>query len=109
MVKINDFNENTTSYELFFFLYVKLIKKEITTFDQIVSLTEKIPLSNTKEHALKNAFYLLRRLNWGFFNQLSPDEYPKLWKKTDNSKSGVSICRRLKKKHDYYQYLYQLY
>ncbi len=81
MVRINDFNENTTSYELFFFLYVKLIKKEITAFDQIVSLTEKIPQSNTKEHALKNAFYLLRRLNWGFFNQLSPDEYPKLWKK----------------------------
>ena len=79
MIRINEYNESTTSYELFFFLYVKLIKKEISTFDQIVSLTEKIPLSNTKEHALKNAFYLLRRLNWGFFNQLSPDEYPKLW------------------------------
>ena len=79
MVRIDEYNEKTSFYELFFFLYVRIIKKEILTFDQLVLFTERIPPSANKQHALKNAFYLIRKLNWGFFSQLTPDEYPKLW------------------------------
>ena len=81
MTDIEEYSETTSAYELFFFLYNKIIKKEITTFEQLVKAVQTVPEGEAKTRVLKNGFMLIIKLNWGFFSQLSPDTYPKLWKK----------------------------
>ena len=81
MTDIDEYSESTSAYELFFYIYTKIIKKEITTFEQLVKSVEKVPEGEKKNRVLKNGFILVIKLNWGFFNQLSPDASPKLWKK----------------------------
>ena len=81
MTGIEEYSESTSAYELFFYLYNKIVKKEITTFEQLVKSVENVPSGEAKTRVLKNGFLLIIKLNWGFFNQLSPDAYPKLWEK----------------------------
>ena len=81
MTSIDEYTEATSAYELFFFLYSKIIKKEITTFEQLVKKVSSVPEGEAKSRVLKNSFLLIIKLNWGFFNQLSPEAYPKIWKK----------------------------
>jgi len=81
MTGIEEYNENTSPYELFFFLYNRIIKREITSFENLAKIVESVPDGVVKERVLKSAFSLLIKLNWGFFNQLTPESYPKLWEK----------------------------
>ena len=97
MFEIAEYNKETTFYELFFFLYVKIMKKEVTTFEQLVSLTERIPLSYKKEHALKSGFHLIRKLNWGFFSQLTLELYPKLYERLTIENRDFSFGADLKR------------
>jgi class 3 adenylate cyclase len=80
MRDVKEFSEKTSAYELFTHLYVRIVRHEITTFAELLQYTESIPPSKKKEYALRNAFILVQKLNWGFFSDLSPDEYPKLWR-----------------------------
>ncbi len=79
MTCIEEYSETTSAYELFFFLYNRIIKREITTFEQLVRVVQPVPEGEAKTRVLKNGFLLIIKLNWGFFSQLTPDAYPKLW------------------------------
>ena len=97
MIGIDEYSETTSAYELFFFLYNKIVKKEITTFEELVKAVETVPDGAAKTRVLKNGFLLLIKLNWGFFNQLTPDAYPKLWKKLTISNRDYSFGSDLKR------------
>jgi hypothetical protein len=80
MKDINDFNANTTEYELFFFLYEKVMSREITAFSQLKQLVKPIIKSQTAQNVVLQVFDLIKRLNWGFFADVSPKTHRKLWR-----------------------------
>ena len=79
MKSLQEYNEGTSAYELFTFLYWKIIDRELRNFSDLVSYTDKIPASTVKGFALRNCFMLIKKLYWGFFRDLSPTDYKRLW------------------------------
>ena len=80
MKEISEYKDSTSEYELFSFFYDKILSKEITKFSQ---LTEAAPavLKNPKNHSLvMRVFNLIRKMNWGFFSDMSKEEHSRLWK-----------------------------
>ncbi len=53
MIGIEEYSETTSAYELFFYLYNRIIKKEITTFEQLVKAVETVPEGEAKTRVLK--------------------------------------------------------
>jgi hypothetical protein len=80
MKDLNDFNAGTTEYELFFFLYEKVMSREITAFSQLKQFVKPIIKSQITQHAILQIFDLIKRLNWGFFADISPKTHRKLWR-----------------------------
>jgi hypothetical protein len=77
--EINDFKVSTSEYELLSFLYEKIISREITTFSQLKLLTGPILKNQAVQDVVQRAFELIKRLNWGFFADISPETHRKLW------------------------------
>jgi hypothetical protein len=80
MNELSDFKANTPEYELFFFLYEKVLSREITTFSQLKLFTKPILRSPAAQSAILRVFNLVKRLNWGFFADISPGTHRKLWR-----------------------------
>jgi hypothetical protein len=80
MNDLSDFKANTSEYELFFFLYEKVLSREITTFSQLKLFTKPILKNQTVQNAIVRVFDLIKRLNWGFFADISPGTHRKLWR-----------------------------
>jgi hypothetical protein len=80
MKDLNDFGANTTEYELFFFLYEKLMSREITAFSQLKQFVKPVIKSQTVQNVVLQVFPLIKRLNWGFFADISPQTHRKLWR-----------------------------
>ena len=79
MKDITEYNNGTSEFELFNFLYDKIISKEIDTFSKLKEFLG--PILKDKSHpAVMRAFELLKRLNWGFFATITPNTHKKLWK-----------------------------
>jgi hypothetical protein len=77
---ISEYNSGMTEYEFFSFLYDKIITKEITTFSKLKELIAPAIKDKNTPSVVMRAFQLLKRLNWGFFNNLDPNTHKKLWK-----------------------------
>lgn len=99
MQQIQEYSDKTSFYELFTFIFSQVMTRKVKTFSELVTLIEKIPNGKKKEAALRNGFILLRELNWGFFDQLSLERYPKLWKELTlpdrKWKFGASLKRNM--------------
>jgi hypothetical protein len=80
MKDLNDFNAGTTEYELFFFLYGKVMSRDITAFSQLKQLVKPILKSQMAQNVVLRVFDLIKRLNWGFFADVSPVTHRKLWR-----------------------------
>ncbi len=89
--------ETISAYELFFLLHNKIVKREINSFEQLVKAVKRVPEGESKTKILKSGFLLIIRLNWGFFNQLTPDSYPELWKKLTISNRDYPFGANLKR------------
>ena len=80
MNDIIDYNNATTEYELFSFLYDKVITREITTFAKLKELAAPVIRDKMTHPVVMKAFNLLRCMNWGFFANMNPNTHSKLWK-----------------------------
>ena len=80
MKDISEYNKGMTEYEFFSFLYDKIISKEIITFSKLKELVSPVIKDKWTHPVIMRAFQLLKRLNWGFFSNLSPETHKKLWK-----------------------------
>jgi hypothetical protein len=80
MNNISEYNSGMTEYELFSFLYDKVITREISTFAKLKELAAPVIRDKWTHAVIMKAFNLLRRLNWGFFANISPSTHNKLWK-----------------------------
>ncbi|MDR2094785.1 MAG: hypothetical protein LBP76_04620 [Treponema sp.] len=79
MKDISEFSVTTTEFELFSFLYDKIVNREIITFSTLKQ--QVIPIIKEKRiyPVLMRLFELIKRLYWGFFSDISPTAYRKLW------------------------------
>jgi len=77
---ISEFNGGMTGYELFSFLYERIITKEVTTFSKLKEMVAPIIREKWTHAVIMKAFQLLKSLNWGFFAKISPNTHAKLWK-----------------------------
>jgi hypothetical protein len=72
--------ENTSEYEVFSFLYDRVVSREIRTFSALLAFVEPILRSQRIYPVLMQVFELIKKLNWGFFANISPATHKKLWK-----------------------------
>jgi hypothetical protein len=78
--ELGDYNENVSDYELFSFLYDRIIGREITVFSQLREFTAPILKDKRSYPVIMRVFELIKRLNWGFFSGISPVTHKKLWR-----------------------------
>ena len=81
MKDIKEYTSASSAYEVFVLLSDKIVKGELVTFNALRTYCEALPESPRTETILKKAFELQRRLYWGFFRDISPVAYPKVWSK----------------------------
>ena len=81
MNKIEDYNQNISKYELYAHLSDQIVAGNIKTFSEIFTYAQNVNFEKIKDHEniLKSLFSLIRKINWGFFNNLDKELYPKLW------------------------------
>jgi len=77
---INEYNSGMTEFELFSFLYDKIVTKEITSFSKLRELIAPVLKDKWTHPVVMRAFLMLKRLNWGFFASICPNTHKKLWK-----------------------------
>ncbi|MDR2731434.1 MAG: hypothetical protein LBB81_11130 [Treponema sp.] len=80
MKDIGEYNSGLSEYELFSFLYDKIVSKEITSFSKLKEIVTPAIKDKWTSPVIMRAFELLKRLNWGFFSNISPNTHKKLWK-----------------------------
>jgi hypothetical protein len=77
---LEDYNESVSDYELFSFLYDRIISREITAFSQLREYAAPIIRDKRSHPVIVRAFELIKRLNWGFFSGILPGTHKKLWR-----------------------------
>jgi hypothetical protein len=77
---LGEYSETISDYELFSFLYDRIISKEITAFSQLREFVVPILKDKRSHPVILRAFELIKRLNWGFFAGISPGTHKKLWR-----------------------------
>jgi len=77
---ISEYNSGMTEYEFFSFLYEKVLAKEIQTFSKLKEYIAPVLKDKWTHTVIMRIFQLLKRLNWGFFANISPVTHKKLWK-----------------------------
>jgi len=80
MKDISEFTSGMTEYELFSFLYERIISRDISTFSKLKELVAPIVREKWTHAVIMKAFHLVKNLNWGFFAKISPSTHVKLWK-----------------------------
>ena len=80
MKDLTEYTENTSEHELFSFLSEKVLSKEILKFSQLRTFCEPILKSQRIHPVIMKTFELVKRLNWGFFSEMSKDTHLRLWK-----------------------------
>jgi len=77
---ISEYNSGMTEYEFFSFLYDKIMAREIISFAKLKELIAPVLRDKWTHPVVMKAFQLLKRLNWGFFANITPNTHKKLWK-----------------------------
>jgi hypothetical protein len=77
---LSEYNETVTDYELFSFLYDRIISREITAFSQLREYAAPVIRDKRSHPVILRIFELIKRLNWGFFSSISLVTHKKLWR-----------------------------
>ena len=80
MKDLTEYTETTSEYELFSFLHDKVISREITRFSQLKDLASPILKSQRTHPVIMRVFELIRKLNWGFFSDMTKETHLRLWR-----------------------------
>ena len=80
MKSLADYTENTSEYELYSFFVEKVVSREICKFSQLKELAEPILKSQKTHPILMKVFELIKKLNWGFFAEMTRETHLRLWK-----------------------------
>jgi len=77
---LNEYTETTSEYELFAFLYDRVISGEITKFSELKEFTKPILKSQRVNPIIIKVFNVIKKLHWGFFSDMTKDTHLRLWK-----------------------------
>ncbi|MCL2093400.1 MAG: hypothetical protein FWH12_04310 [Treponema sp.] len=80
MKSLTEYTDATSEYELFSFLGERVINKEITKFSQLRELLGPIYRNQKNHPVILRVFELIRKLNWGFFSDMTRETHQRLWK-----------------------------
>ena len=80
MKDLIEYTETTSEYELFAFLADKVISREITKFSQLRELTAPILKSQRTFPVIMKVFEIIKKLNWGFFSDMTKETHLRLWR-----------------------------
>jgi hypothetical protein len=75
-----EYTENTSEHELISFLYERVISREICAFSALAAFVEPVLRIQRVHPIVMRVFELIKKLNWGFFADISPITHKKLWK-----------------------------
>lgn len=80
--KIEEYTQSTSRYELYTHLSDQIVNGRIKSFSHLFEYAKNVNFDKVVDakNILKNLFILIRTINWGFFKNVTPDMYPKLWK-----------------------------
>jgi hypothetical protein len=76
---LTEYTETTPEYELFSYLYDRVLNREITTFSRLKEFAAPIIKSQRTHPVIMRIFELIKRLNWGFFAGISLGTHKKVW------------------------------
>jgi len=77
---ISELSNSISEYELFSFLYDKVIEKEIVSFSKLKEIAAPVIREKWAYSVIMRVFELIKRLNWGFFAAINPQTHAKLWR-----------------------------
>ena len=80
MKDLTEYTETTSEHELFSFFHDKVLDKEITKFSQLKELAAPLLKSQRTHPVIMRLFELIKRLNWGFFSDMTKETHLRLWK-----------------------------
>jgi class 3 adenylate cyclase len=76
---IKEFGPTSSLYELLSHLMDKIISGELATFESLKRYADVLPKGQRADAIFRRAFFLQRRLYWGFFKDVSPESFPNVW------------------------------
>ncbi len=79
MNDIKEFGPASSVYELLSHLIDRVVSGELDTFEALKRYASAVPDGKRKEAVLRRAFFLQRRLYWGFFKDIAPESFPQVW------------------------------
>lgn len=79
MRTLQEYKPETSPHELLGHLCDRVLSGELATFESLRAYTDTLPDTAQVRAVMKRAFELHRRLDWGFFKDLNPEAFPKLW------------------------------
>jgi hypothetical protein len=75
-----EFKETVSEYELFSFLYDKIINREFSAFSALKNFAQPIIRDPRTHPVMMRCFELIKRLNWGFFSDMTFQSHKRLWR-----------------------------
>jgi hypothetical protein len=94
---LTEYTDTVSDYELFSFLYDKVMGREITSFSQLKEFAAPVIKDKRVHPVIMRTFELIKRLNWGFFSGISLETHRKLWRELvipDKDFSGTGDLKR---------------
>jgi hypothetical protein len=75
-----EYSKTASEYELFSFLYDRIVSREIISFSQLMNFTAPVIRDKRCHPVILRCFEMIKQLNWGFFAQINPVSHRKLWR-----------------------------
>lgn len=97
MKSISDYTSTTSAMELYTFLAEAVVEERIQTFSKLMEWVAPLPRDARFNAVIPRIFKLLRKLNWGFFRDINPEQYPKIWKEVVIPHKELKNCGDLKR------------
>ena len=80
MKELNEYNSTTSEYEIFSYLSEKIIAREFNTFSALKAFIQPIVRDTRIHPVIMRCFEMIKRLNWGFFSDMTFKSHKRLWK-----------------------------
>lgn len=97
MKNLSEFTATTPVSELYRFLANVVVQNGITDFSGLLTYTKSIAADKRTAEVYPELFALIRKLYWGFFRDIDPKVYPKVWREIVISHPQFPECGDLKR------------
>lgn len=97
MKSLSEYCDTTPAYELYHFLAEAIIQKDISNFSALLEFASALPVDAKTSAVFVRLFPLVRKLAWGFFRDIDPKIYPKVWREIVIPNPRFPQCGDLKR------------